>query len=72
VASIQHDLKTDKPSSKTGTLFPRRIPFWERRVQNISFVIDGLKKTYHNLDLDKVILIGRSYGGDASIMFATL
>jgi pimeloyl-ACP methyl ester carboxylesterase len=71
VASIQHDLETDK-RPKTGTLFARRMPFWERGVQNILFVIDGLKKMEPKVDLNKVILIGHSNGGDISMMFATL
>lgn len=69
VVSIQHDLVTDvRP--KTGTLWERRKPFWERGVQNILFVINELQKIEPQLDWSKVILIGHSDGGDASMMLA--
>ncbi len=69
VVSIQHDLVTDvRP--KTGTLWERRKPFWERGVQNILFVINELQKIEPQLDFSKVILIGHSDGGDASMMLA--
>jgi len=67
IVSIQHDLETDKPLPRTGNIFERRKPLWERGVQNILFVIKELKKT--NQNLDKVILIGHSNGGDISMMF---
>lgn len=72
VASIQHDLETDKPLPTTGNLFDRRKPLWEHGAQNILFVISELKKLEPQLDLSKVILIGHSNGGDMSMMFATL
>ncbi|MFM8453503.1 MAG: alpha/beta hydrolase family protein [Gammaproteobacteria bacterium] len=69
VVSIQHDLVTDvRP--KTGTLWERRKPFWERGVQNILFVINELQKIEPQLDWSQVILIGHSDGGDASMMLA--
>lgn len=71
VASIQHDLETDEPLPRTGNLFKLRKPFWERGVKNILFVIDELKKMEPNLNLNQVILIGHSNGGDISMMFAT-
>lgn len=72
VASIQHDLETDKPLPTTGNLFDRRKPLWERGVQNILFVMSELKKIEPQLDLSKVVLIGHSNGGDMSMTFATL
>ena len=72
VVSIQHDLKTDKPLPTTGNLFDRRKPLWEHGVQNILFVMNELQKIEPQLDLNKVILIGHSNGGDMSMMFATL
>jgi hypothetical protein len=69
VVSIQQDLKSDPALPKTGNLFQRRKPLWERGVQNILFTIAELKKTNPNLDLNKVILIGHSNGGDISMMF---
>ncbi|MFN7709937.1 MAG: alpha/beta hydrolase family protein [Holosporales bacterium] len=69
VVSIQHDLVTDvRP--KGGTLWERREPFWQRGVQNILFVINELQKIEPQLDFSKVILIGHSDGGDASMMLA--
>lgn len=70
VASIQHDLETDKPLPTTGNLFDRRKPLWERGVQNILFVMNELQKIEPQLDLNKVILIGHSNGGDMSMMMA--
>ena len=70
VASIQHDLETDNPLPTTGNLFDRRKPFWERGVQNILFVMNELQKIEPQLDLNKVILIGNSNGGDMSMMMA--
>jgi predicted esterase len=72
VASIQHDIETDSPLPRTGNLFDRRKPIWERGVKNILFVISELKKIEPQLDLSKVVLIGHSNGGDISMMFATL
>jgi pimeloyl-ACP methyl ester carboxylesterase len=70
VVSIQHDLADDAPLARTGDIFKRRKPIWERGVQNILFTITELKKNHLNLNLDKVILIGHSNGGDISMMFA--
>lgn len=70
VISIQHDLDTDNPLPRTGNLFDRRKPLWERGVQNILFTITEFKRDNPNLELDKVILIGHSNGGDISMMFA--
>ena len=70
VVSIQHDLESDGPRPKIGTLWERRKPFWERGCQNILFVISELKKLEPKLNLDKVILIAHSDGGDASMLLA--
>ena len=67
---FEHDLETDKPLSTTGNLFERRKPLWERGVQNILFVMNELQKIEPQLDLNKVILIGHSNGGDMSMMLA--
>lgn len=72
VVSIQHDLETDNLLPTTGNLFDRRKPFWECGVQNILFVMSELKKREPQLNLNKVILIGHSNGGDMSMMFSTL
>jgi dienelactone hydrolase len=72
VVSIQHDLKTDSKIPRTGNIFQRRKPMWERGVQNINFVLDELKRIDPYFNLDKVTLIGHSNGGDISMMFADL
>lgn len=71
VVSIQHDLATDPKIPETGNLFERRKPMWERGVQNILFVVDELKKIEPQLNVEKVILIGHSNGGDISMLFTT-
>jgi predicted dienelactone hydrolase len=71
VVSIQHDLEDDPELPTTGILVERRKPLWDRGIQNIMFVLSMLKETQPTLDLDKVILIGHSNGGDISMLFAT-
>jgi peptidoglycan-N-acetylglucosamine deacetylase len=71
VVSMQHELENDPPELSKGTIFERRTPLWERGVQNISFVISELKRTYPNVHLKKVILIGHSMGGDISMIFTS-
>lgn len=70
VVSIQHDLETDSPLPRTGDLFEKRKPIWQQGVKNILHVMSVLKKTREDLNLDKIILIGHSNGGDISMMFA--
>ena len=71
VVSIQHDLKTDPPLAKTGGLLARRKPLWKRGVLNILFVMSELHRIEPHLDLNKVILIGHSNGGDIAMLFAS-
>lgn len=71
VVSIQHDLETDPPLATTGDIITRRKPLWIRGVQNILFVMQELQRTNTDLDLDKVILIGHSNGGDIAMLFAS-
>jgi predicted dienelactone hydrolase len=70
VASIQHELPGDPLIPTTGPLYESRLPFWERGVANILFVIDKLKAEFPQADLTKVTLIGHSNGGDMSMLFA--
>lgn len=70
VLSIQHDLNTDPRLPRTGNIFERRKPLWERGIKNILTVLSYLEKQNSLLDLKKVILIGHSNGGDISMMFA--
>ncbi len=70
VVSIQHDCKSDPKLPKTGDLLKKRMPFWEIGMQNILFVMSELKRMEQNLDLNKVVLIGHSNGGDISMFVA--
>lgn len=70
VASIQHDLEGDVPTVKSGSIYERRKPLWERGVQNIIFFLKTLKSKYPGSDASNVILVGHSNGGDISMLFA--
>ena len=71
VVSIQHDLKTDPALALTGSIYDQRKPMWERGVANILFVMNEMKVKQPSLNLNKVLLIGHSNGGDISMLFAT-
>jgi pimeloyl-ACP methyl ester carboxylesterase len=70
VVSIQHDLESDVPLLRTGNLYERRKPLWERGVQNIMFVLKELKTKYTQVDYSNITLIGHSNGGDISMLLA--
>lgn len=70
VISIQHDLDTDPPLVRTGNLYQRRKPLWDRGVLNILFVEQALTSQYPFINFNKIILIGHSNGGDISMLFA--
>lgn len=70
VISIQQNLKTDKELSKNGSLFQRRMPMWERGVENIQFVLKEFNRIKPGINKYKIILIGHSNGGDISMLFA--
>ncbi|ASQ45906.1 Alpha/beta hydrolase family protein [Legionella clemsonensis] len=70
VISIQHDLNTDSPLSRTGNLYQRRKPLWDRGVLNLLFIEKVLATQYPFLNFTKVILVGHSNGGDISMLFA--
>jgi hypothetical protein len=71
VASIQHDLPTDKPLvTQDGSLYVGRLNIYERGMQNIFFVISELKKLEPNADYYQLTLAGHSNGGDISMFFA--
>lgn len=69
VVSIQHDMPGDPALAQTQNIFERRKPMWERGVQNIAFVMDELKKLEPNLNLNKIVLVGHSNGGDIAMRF---
>ncbi len=70
--SIQHDMAGDPELPKTDNIFERRKPLWDRGAQNIKFVLEKVKHTMPYADVNKVILIGHSNGGDISMLFADL
>lgn len=70
VACIQHDLPGDTPIPNTGNIMETRMPYWERGVQNILFVIQELKKTKPGWDYNNISLIGHSYGADIVMLLA--
>lgn len=72
VASIQHELTTDSLLPLTGIPQIVRRTNWERGVSNILFLLNELKKSNPNpnLNFKHLILIGHSNGGDMSMLFA--
>ena len=71
VASIQHDLPTDKPlMTKQGSLYVGRLGVYERGMQNIFFALGELKNVMPNADYEHLTLVGHSNGGDISMFFA--
>ncbi|WP_159471517.1 alpha/beta hydrolase [Dyadobacter sp. 3J3] len=71
VASIQHELPTDSLLAMNEPYNVTRKSNWERGVNNIHFVLNELKRSYHDLDYDHLTLIGHSNGGDMTALFAT-
>lgn len=71
VVSVQQDLESDPALPRKGNLQLKRLPFWERGVKNIKYVLSELQKTYGSLDFSKVVLIGHSNGGDMSMLFTS-
>ena len=70
VASIQHELRTDAPMPTVGDVRTTRQPFWERDVQNILFVRQALGRQYPGIELNELLLVGHSKGGDTAMLFA--
>ncbi len=70
VVSIQHELPADELLPMKGDLRVARTPNWERGVANIRFVLDALKGSHPQWDLDQIALVGHSNGGDISMLFA--
>ncbi|AWM32908.1 alpha/beta hydrolase [Hymenobacter nivis] len=70
VASIQHELPTDVPIPTVGPPQVVRRPNRERRVQNILFVRQKLRKKYPRVDFGQLLLVGHSNGGDPAMLFA--
>jgi pimeloyl-ACP methyl ester carboxylesterase len=70
VLSLQQDLPGDAPLPTTGDPAVVRRPAWERGVQNMLFVLQELRRTPAAFDLDQVLLVGHSNGGDMVMLFA--
>lgn len=69
VVSIQHELPTDNLIPSKGIPQVVRFPFWERGVENVSFVVDHFRRIKPNWDFSQVTLIGYSNGGDITSLF---
>lgn len=69
VVSIQHELPTDSLLPTSGKPQMVRLPFWQRGVENIHFVIKTLRQRQWLNPLQPVVLIGHSNGGDISALF---
>ncbi|WP_160138276.1 alpha/beta hydrolase family protein [Chryseobacterium sp. c4a] len=67
--SIQHEQTTDAPLPVEGNLQMVRRPFWQNGSDNITYVLNELKKTNPNLDYKHLTLIGHSNGGDMVALF---
>jgi len=72
VAVIRHELPTDEPIAREGNLYELRMPNWERGVKNVQFVVAEMKKRFPSIDVNKLILVGHSNGGDISMLFSKL
>ncbi|GAA4020929.1 alpha/beta fold hydrolase [Hymenobacter glaciei] len=70
VASIQHELPTDAPMPTVGNVRQVRQPFWERDVQNMLFVRQALARKFPGVELNELLLVGHSKGGDSAMLFA--
>lgn len=66
VVSIQHELKNDSLLPASGIPQIVRRPIWERGVENIRFVLNEMNG---QIEINKVILIGHSNGGDMSVLY---
>lgn len=68
VISIQHELPTDELMPTSGKPQEVRLPFWERGVENINYVVAEMNFRNPELDFNKLVLIGHSNGGDTSML----
>lgn len=68
--SIQHELSKDSLIPTSGIIQIVRMPFWKRGEENILFVLNNFKKTYPDLIIRSLDLIGHSNGGDMSVLAA--
>lgn len=64
--SVQHDLPSDPPLSKTGDLVTVHTPMWKRGAENLRFVRESLGRSHPQYDWQHLVLIGGSNGGDIS------
>jgi len=68
--SVQHELPSDPPLSKTGDLVTVRTPAWKRGAENLRFVRESLSRSHPQYDWEHLVLIGSSMGGDISSWLA--
>lgn len=70
VLSLQHELPGDAPLPTTGNPADVRRPNWEQGVQSMLFVLQELRRSPAAFDLDHLLLVGHSNGGDMVMLFA--
>ncbi|PKG37392.1 alpha/beta hydrolase [Psychromonas sp. Urea-02u-13] len=70
VVSIDHELPSDPPLSRTGDLYETRIENWQRGAKTLEVVQDKLSKRFINYNFKQLTLIGHSNGGDISTWLA--
>ncbi|MBK9273583.1 MAG: alpha/beta fold hydrolase [Flavobacteriales bacterium] len=70
VVSVQHELPTDERLPLEGVAQVVRRPSWERGVANLLFVLDRLRRSRPDLNLERLTVMGHSQGGDISMLFA--
>lgn len=70
VASVQHELPGDEPMPTTGNAREVRRPIWDRGVRTLLFVRQEMSRRYPELDVDNLLLVGHSNGGDVSVLLA--
>jgi pimeloyl-ACP methyl ester carboxylesterase len=70
VASVQYELPGDPPLATSGNLREARRPNWEQGVQDLLFVRQALRRMHPELDMEHLLLVGHSNGGDIAMLFA--
>jgi pimeloyl-ACP methyl ester carboxylesterase len=70
VASLQYELPGDPPLATSGNLREARRPNWEQGVQDLLFVRRALARMHPELDVEHLLLVGHSNGGDIAMLFA--
>ena len=70
VVTIGHELPGDPPLSVSGNLFETRSENWVRGAKTIGFLKLKVSNRLERYDLEKLVLVGHSNGGDISSWFS--